>query len=165
VWLCYGCGLRQLGGAARPAGSCMPPTLYATTCNVSCIVLYSRLEFMLHECFRELATPPPQQSAAVAAQSSTVGWGPTVHISACSARVKAIEDAPPAPLEGQPPQSPWQAAGTHFAVQLRLARPLYAPWQPPARPDRQLVDVFPAKAPAAPLPAPTAADRFRTKVR
>lgn len=78
--------------------------------------------------------------------------------------MKAIEDAPPAPPEGQPPQCPWQAAGTRFAVQIKLARPLYAPWQPPAKPGRQLADVYPAKAPAAPLPAPTAADRFRAKV-
>jgi hypothetical protein len=81
-----------------------------------------------------------------------------------SARVKAIEDAPAAPAEGQPPICLWQAAGTRFAVQLRLARPLYAPWQPPARPGRQLADVCPAKAPPALQPAPTAADRFRAKV-
>lgn len=82
----------------------------------------------------------------------------------CSARPKLIDEAPPITAEGQAPVCLWQAAGTRFSVSIKLARPLYEPWQPPAQPSRQLQDLFPPRAPPPPPPALTAADRLRAKV-
>lgn len=81
-----------------------------------------------------------------------------------SARPKLIDEAPPVTAEGQAPVCLWQAAGTRFSVSVKLARPLYEPWQPPAQPSRQLQDLFPPRAPPPPPPALTAADRLKAKV-
>eukprot|EP00878_Enallax_costatus_P029212 GHUV01031657.1.p1 GENE.GHUV01031657.1~~GHUV01031657.1.p1 ORF type:complete len:568 (+),score=226.11 GHUV01031657.1:1082-2785(+) len=80
-------------------------------------------------------------------------------------RVKAIEDAPPTIPDGQAPVCPWQTAGTRFAVQIRLAKPLQPPWQPPSKPNKRLSDIIAPRAAPAPPPAPTAADRFRAQVQ
>eukprot|EP00775_Hariotina_reticulata_P006699 gene6699-6922_t len=82
-------------------------------------------------------------------------------------RTKAVEEGPPAAAAdaSQPPVCPWLAAGSRFAVKLKLARSLYPPWQPPQRPDKQLIDIISRWQPPAPPPPPTAALRFRQKVQ
>jgi hypothetical protein len=79
-------------------------------------------------------------------------------------RAKAIEEAPPAVLEAGLPVSMWQQTGTSFQVTLRLHRPLYAAWEAPPKPSKDLCDLIPPRPPL-PLPPPdSASDRFRAQV-
>lgn len=112
-----------------------------------------------------LFTPAHAKTAlALSACQSAAGSNQLRVVLPCSARPKLIEEAPPAPAEGQAPMCAWLAAGTRFNVSVRLARPLWEPWQPPAQPSRQLTDLFqPRPEPGAPA-APLAADRLRAKV-
>lgn len=73
-------------------------------------------------------------------------------------KAKPVEEAPAGGA------SAWATAGTRAAIKLRFARPIVAPWSPPPKPERPLLELIPARDLSPKVEPTTATDDFKAQV-